>query len=337
MPRRACLSLAALLMLALTGCASYSPAVDKAVRDIPPEKIATAKAATDGFIRSAVLVERMSRLAVGVCTQKGQRLPFDMAINPQLKDADLRAALKAVGGWDAQPKLIALVAEAAPHHGKYVARVNGEPIKAGDVNTAHWAAVKAVNDGKLAELEFTDGSKWAAAGTTGCFGRVALDAGGFARLTEVSNMGLGFEGLPFSWYSVASSDEEWAFVVSRSLYFTSDGGKSRLTVGLLTGAAANGLVKGLTFGISALVFDARVSVVGAVRRRYLSEADLFGLQVLDAAGMDVDKALAFAQRMSQEQALPSDLTELHFSAERLLALNTEASRLKAARLVAPAQ
>jgi antitoxin component of RelBE/YafQ-DinJ toxin-antitoxin module len=149
-------------------------------------------------------------------------------------------------------------------------------------------------------------------------------------------MGIGFEGLPFSWYSVASSDEEWAFVVSRSLYFTSDGGKSRLTAGLLTGSAANGLAKGLTFGLSALVFDAKVSVVGAVRKRYLSEADLFGLQVLDAAGMDVDKALAFAQRMSQEQALPSELTELHFSAERLLALNTEASRLKAARLVAPA-
>ena len=103
-----------------------------------------------------------------------------------------------------------------------------------------------------------------------------------------------------AWFSSAHSRDERLFLAGRSLYFASDAGAATLNKGLLGGAALNGMLTGLTMGLSRFFVYTKFTVTHMMREAVLNEADEFGLKTAVRAGADPKMVMAYVERMTIE-------------------------------------
>jgi predicted Zn-dependent protease len=84
------------------------------------------------------------------------------------------------------------------------------------------------------------------------------------------------------------------------------------------GAAASGVLKGLTLGVGNLIIDPKVLALRMQRKSHRGDADAFAIRAMKSAGYDPRAALALARRsVDAASAWPADADELKFDQERL--------------------
>ena len=309
-----------LLVAFASGCASYQKPIALPEALISTKKLAEAALVTSTLEASSKAFSKVALANGGECIKKGPRLPFTLFVNPQIKDMELRAAFMQAGGWTEQPKFVSLHESTLHLHGKYVVSIDGDSVGPGEVDKAWWAAYRKAADKKTYILTFSDSTSATLGANKGCDGLVAVD--GFLK-DEPRNQGIGFEVLPMGWVQTATNPDELLFLMGRSLYFTSDKGQDKLSNAMLAGAAVNGVLRAVTFGVSALFVDTKVTVPTMVRTRYLREADAFGFHAAVRTGADPVKVLAYVQRMAELNNAP--WPELRFGDGRLDALTRVAT------------
>jgi hypothetical protein len=148
---------------------------------------------------------------------------------------------------------------------------------------------------------------------------------------EPTDFGFGTEILPMEWFQSAKSQDERLFLAGRSLYFASDAGAAKLNNGLLAGAAINGVLTGLTLGISRNFVDTKLTVTHMMRESVLKQADEFGLKAAVRAGADPKAVLEFVERLAAEGKGATRFKELWFEDGRVDALSVVAVELAAGK------
>jgi hypothetical protein len=306
--------IAALFVLSLiSGCASYQKPVAMAQDKISPQKMAQARRTVDIMESSAKDVQTIALANSDACMYKGARLPFVFFANPQFKDPELRAAFLHAG-WTEQPKLVAVSEAAKAVDGKFITKVGTEEIGFGEAGKAYWLALELAKTKKPVNLTFSDGSQATIETSESCLGITSVELG-----HEVPfNVGTGVELLPVSWALTATNHDEMLFLLGRSLYFSSSDGALSLNRALFGGAFTNGLITGLTFGLSKFFVDTKQTFVSMTRSSHLKEADTFGFKAARRAGADPVKVMAFVRRMSTDKLVTWE--ELRFGDGRLQAL-----------------
>jgi hypothetical protein len=286
--------------------------------NISASKLADARKAVEAIKGLNRDIESVAAASADVCLLKGRRFPFIALVNPQYKDEELRAAYL-VAGLQAQPQFISTGPSTQSADGKYITKVGPEIIHSGDVGKAYETAMKLTHEKQgvpSVTLEFTDKSNVTLKPYDGCAGIVYVDVGTY----EVANFGLGLEILSTSWFDSTHNRDERLFLAGRSLYFASDAGAARINKGLLGGAALNGILTGLTMGISRRFVDTKFMVTRMMRSGVFKEADDFGLRAAVRAGADPKMVLAYVQRMAKEKENATDFKELWFEDGRVEAL-----------------
>lgn len=325
------LALAAIVSSWVVGCASYREPVRMAQASIPAAKLEEARKAVASHSTISKSVEEVALAGSELCKSKAHRLPFVVLQNPQLPDAELRAAY-VVAGLTGQPKLISTDSATSSIDGKFITKVGREDIGVGEVTKAWGSATALIRNKQPVDMEFSDGTKLTIPVREGCGGVVLIDIGGF----EPRNYGVGMEVLSLDWFSQAQSEDERRFLVGRALYYTSDDGRDTLVKGLYAGAAANGVLTGLTFGLSRAFIDTKDTFTRIARSSVLKEADAFGLRVAVQAGAKPDVILSFVRRMALQKEAATPMKELWFEDARDVALERVSAKLVADRVAAAA-
>lgn len=306
----ACLSL-------LGGCASTRP-VDRGVR-VSPEMRQEVERLFAHEKTANQLVYRLGTAGKDECTDAPlhYRSPFSLLYNSDsLPSAEMRKAIFDMEGLEDQALLQTHLPELQPYDGAHVIEVNGastrNPAKVlGTIFTA-------LEERRPLQLKLEDGRSLQTAGQEGCPSLVSGDFTGKGRSAE--NLGI-IELVPTAWAKVAHTPDETAFVLARSIYFTGAEGRVKLRNALFAGAAVSGMLRALTFGVSAIVADPKRIAVQARRRANRADADAFAVRLMRRAGFDAGAALAFAERsLAEGAAWPEECEELRFDRERLDAL-----------------
>lgn len=316
---------ASVLALALTGCTT----VRHIERDAPvsAEKLEEAKYLIDTTRQTNALVYRLSTASADKCTASDapHRAPFSLLLNGANNPSEeLRTAIYRVAGIAELPVVQIHTPALHAYEGARVLTVNGKSTS--NMNKVFTAMHDALEDNHALELTFDDGRSLTAAPVAGCTALVSTDY--TKQLKESFNNFNGVEVTPASWLKLARNDNERAFVLARSIYFTDAAGQGKLFSAYLGGSAASGVLRGLTFGLGTLVVDPKMVAVRMRRNANRTDADLFALSIMRRAGFDAQAALAFAQRSIEEGGVwPSEADELKFDADRLAALKRALSDL----------
>jgi hypothetical protein len=312
------LAIAALALSGLTGCASTGRQVNREA-PVSPEVLREAKDMIDSTRQTNALLYRLSTAAAVDCAAADApyRAPFSLMFNAQdIKSDELRTAIFRVSGIAELPTLQAHAPAVSRYEGARIVTINRQSTT--NLNKAFKAMRDAVSANQSIELTMDDGRSLTALPLPACPTLVFTDYAG--QVAEPISGG-GVEVTPKSWLQLARNDDERAFILARSIYFTGAEGEAKLFHALLGGAAVSGVLKGLTFGLSALVIDPKTLAVRARRSANRAGADAFALRVMQRAGFDRHAALALAQRSLDEGgAWPRDCDELKFDAARLAAL-----------------
>lgn len=313
----ATLAAACVAFSSLSGCASTAR---KLKRDTPvtQEQLDQARYEVTTTRQTNLLVYRLSTAAVGQCADASVRMraPLSLLFNSNASDA-MRTAIYRVSGMEDLPVVQAHTAALTPHEGARIVSINGQSTA--DPNKAFNAMNEAVHGNRPIELVLDDGTVVKEMPVPGCPTVVLTDYS--AHVKEAFNTLGGTEVTPRSWLQLAQNDNERAFVLARSIYFTGSSGESSLRHALYGGAVVSGLIRGLTFGVGNLLLDPKTVAVRMQRRAYRPEADAFAVQAMQRAGFDPQAALVFAQRSLVEgKSWPEDSDELKFDAARIAAL-----------------
>lgn len=322
---RALQVLLAICAASLVGCASYRPPVAMPETKIPALKLTQASNQLETLKLFNRDIEAVAAASADVCLHRGPRLAFISLVNPQWKDEELRAAFL-LAGLRAQPQFVSTGLSTQAFDGKYIAKVGTEVIHPGEAGKAYSTAIMLAQKKQgdpTVSMEFTDQTKVALKPLVGCSGLVLADFGE----NEPLNFGAGWELLSLAWFSSAQSGDERMFLAGRSLYFASDAGAATLNKGLLGGAAINGVLTGLTMGLSRLFIDTKLTVTHVMRQGVLKEADEFGLRAAVRAGANPKKVMAYVERMAIEKANLTKFKELWFEDGRVMALAAVAVEL----------
>jgi hypothetical protein len=261
------------------------------------------------------MMYRMGVAASALCGdgELQYRAPFALIINNPTAKPEMRAALYAVIHADKLPVLQALAPSLAGYDGTEVAVLNGESFEKPQKAVA--ALGKAVRANEDITLRFADGRQVVTHAISGCPSTVMVNFFGKAR--EPVDVGA-TEVLPRSWSQLPANEDERAFIMARSMYFTGSEGGAKLRNAALGGAVVNGILRAATLNLSGAVVDLKTQAVRARRASNRTDADAFALRVMVKAGFDPSAALAFARRAQAEGAAwPEDCAELRFDAQRI--------------------
>jgi hypothetical protein len=312
------LAVSAICLLLLGGCAT-NPAVDRSVT-VSAETRAEVKRLLDHELATNQLVYQLSRVGVEDCKDAGLdfRAPFSLLYNNTgLSSKEMRTAIFNAYGLEGQAMFQSHTPELAAYDGARVVEVNGESTH--NPNKVLGSTLQAMQKQRKLSLKFEDGRSVEALGQRACPSLVNGDFTGIAK--HAVNYGGFIEMLPTAWAKLIRTPDELAFVLARSIYFTGAEGQAKLRHALYAGAAVSGVLRAVTFGVSALVTDPKTLAVQARRRANRLDADAFALRLMRRAGFDVNAALAFAQRSLDEGAIwPGECDELRFDQERFDAL-----------------
>lgn len=311
------LAISVLALAGLTGCASTR----QVQRDAPVSAamLDEAKYQMDTARRTNTMLYRLSTAAADQCrvTDAAHRAPFSLLFNGANTSEELRTAIYRVSGVAELPVIQAHLPELSAYDGARVLTVNRQSTN--KINKVYSTLREALENKGSLELTLDDGRSLTTKLVAACPSFVLTDYTG--QLKEPFNNFNGFEVTPRSWLQLARTDDERAFILARSLYFTGAQGDPKLRHAFYGGAAASGVLRGLTFGLGNLVFDPQTIAVRLRRSADRRDADIFALIVMRRAGFDPQAALAFAQRSIDEgSAWPSEAEELKFDLDRLAAL-----------------
>jgi predicted small secreted protein len=302
----------------LTGCTTMR----HIERDAPvsKEKMEEARYLIDTTRQTNTLLYRLGTASADQCTASDapHRAPFSLLFNAANNPSDeLRTAVYRVSGIAELPVVQIHIPELRAYEGARVLTVNGNSTT--NMNKVYTAMHDALEDNHRLELALDDGRSLTTAPVVGCPSLVFTDY--TDQLKETFNNFNGAEVTPKSWLKLARNDDERAFVLARSIYFTAAAGQAKLYRAYLGGSAVSGVLRGLTFGLGTLVVDPKTVVVRMRRNASRTDADVFALDTMRRAGFDAQAAIAFAQRSIDEGAAwPSEADELKFDAERLASL-----------------
>lgn len=306
------LAIALLTLAILSGCASSGGLNRQAV--VSEVKLNQARAMVNSQRQYNQLVYQLS---AGACADGDPqyRAPFSLLFNNKaIKDQELRGALYAVLGAEDQPVLQAHTAAMRPYDGAQVVSINGKQIT--EQFQALRAEVAAVNDNTPIHLVLADGRAVDTLPLKACRSIILSDS--TSTIKEAMFTSSPIELTPISWSQLAANQDEQAFILARSVYFTSGEGSGKLHTALFAGAAVNGVLKGLTFGLSGIIGDAKLGAVRVRRNANQSEADIFAVRLMKDAGYNPHAAIDFARRSQSEgDAWPADCNELKFDAARI--------------------
>jgi hypothetical protein len=308
------ISITAALLATLTGCASTGAPVDRTIK-VSDAVLAEARGMAIEERTNNAMMYRMGVAASALCGdgEPQYRAPFSLIINNPTAKPEMRAALYAVIHADKLPVLQALAPSLAEYDGAEVAALNGESFDKPQKAAA--ALGKAVRANEDITLRFADGRQVVTHAISGCPSTVMVNL--FGKTREPVDVGA-TEVLPRSWSQLPASDDERAFILARSMYFTGSEGGAKLRNAALGGAVANGLLRAVTLNLSGAVVDLKTQAVRVRRASNRTDADAFALRVMARAGFAPSAALAFARRAQVEGAVwPDDCAELRFDAKRI--------------------
>lgn len=313
----------ALLLAGLGGCAATGQRVERDAQ-VSDSALREARYRIDATRDTNALLYRLSVAAAAECAQDDAvyRAPFSLLYNDAAAEsAELRSAVFRVAGIAELPALQAHSPALQGYDGAHVVSINRTAADNAGKTLAALQKTAAAH-GAL-ELAFEDGRTLAVQPQPACPSLVFTDYSG--RLKEAVGAGH-VELTPKAWLQVTHGADERAFVLARSIYFTGAEGEARLRHALYGGAAVSGVLRGLTFGLSALVVEPKTLAVRARRSANRLDADAFALRVMTRAGFDPHAAVALARRSLDEGgAWPGDCDELRFDAGRLAALERGAA------------
>jgi len=318
MKTMAALALAVLTLAGLTGCASTIPDVK---RDAPVSSAMLEEATfmVNSTRQTNALLYRLGAAAADQCTttDAAHRAPFSLLFNGANPSEELRTAIYKVAGVAELPLLQTHVPELKAYEGARVRTINRQAT--GNINKVYAALRTAFEKNDRLELVLDDGRSLSTVPTAACPSFVLTDYSG--KLKEAFNNFNGTEVTPRSWLQLAHTEDERAFILARSIYFTGADGDPKLRHAFYGGSAASGILNGLTFGLGTLVADPKQIAVRMRRSANRSDADAFALTVMRRAGFDPQAALRFARRSIDEgSAWPHEADELKFDADRLAEL-----------------
>lgn len=307
--------IALLTLVILSGCASSGGLNRQAA--VSEAKLNQARAMVNSQRQYNEVVYKLS---AGACDEGDPqyRAPFSLLFNNKaIKDKELRNALYAVLGAEDQPVLQAHTAAMRGYEGAQVVSINGTHIT--DQSKGLRAELEAAGDNAVIHLVLADGRTVDTRPLKACSSVVISDSTSTIKEALFTNSPI--ELTPISWTQLAGSEDEQAFILARSVYFTSGEGSGKLRTALFAGAAVNGVLRGLTFGLSGIIGDAKTGAVRARRNANQEDADAFALRLMKDAGYNPAAALEFARRSQSEGAAwPADCDELKFDASRVTKL-----------------
>lgn len=306
--------IAANALVMLTGCASTGTEVDHTIK-VSDAMLAQARGMAEEERTNNAMMYRMGVAASPLCGEGAPqyRAPFALLVNNPTATPEMRAALYAVIHADKLPVLQALAPSLAAYDGAELATLNGENFDKPQKAAA--ALNRAVRANEDIALRFADGRQVVTHAISACPSTVMVNF--FGKASEPVDVGA-TEVLPRTWSQLAASDDERAFILARSMYFTGADGGAKLRNAALGGAVANGLLRAVTLNLSGAVVDLKVQAVRARRAGNRADADAFALRVMSRAGFAPAAALTFARRSRAEGAAwPDDCAELRFDSDRI--------------------
>jgi len=314
----ASLALSIVLLASLSGCATTG----RQVTDMPVSQktMSEAQAIVDGARSTNEIMYQLSVAAIADCKESDAlfRAPFSLLFNhPGIKSEEMRTAIFKVLGANEFPVIQAHTQALAAFDGLRVKSVNR--VDASNIGKTDKMVFESSTENKVMEIVMEDGRTMSARSTAACPSIVNTDY--FGTLKEAQNLGTVGEMTPKAWLVVAKSRDEAAFILARSIYFTGAGGRVALVHALYMGAAASGVLKGLTLGIGNLIVDPKMIAVRMQRKSHRADADAFAVHAMRLAGYDSHAALALARRsLETASTWPDDADELKFDQERLARL-----------------
>ena len=306
--------LIAFLALFISACSTYRTVPDVAVQKIPPEQLEKALATVNKTSHVLDVLSKVYTAAEPLCTKKGPQLPFFLYQNPNVKDDMLRAAYSKAG-WSGQPVWVSWQDDGLVNQGKQVTNVADIQIQQGEAGKAYWSAFKQAKEKGSVVIGFSDGTTSTVKPFQACAGVIVVEP--LTEKLEPYNLGTGVEVIPLDFLAAAPDDDIMLFLLARSVYLTSAQGQESLNSGMAKGAAVNGILTGLTLGLSRLIVDTKDTFAVIARRNQMAAADAFALRVALNAGVNGDKVIAFAKSVKG-----SPRPDLKFDDERLLAMQS---------------
>lgn len=311
------LAATAMTFVSLNGCSTAQRKLD---RDAPVSAamLEQARMQVSTTRQTNSLVYRLSTAALDQCANSSVRLraPLSLLFNDSASD-QMRTAIYRVSGMAELPVIQAHTAALSAYEGERIATINGQATS--NLNKAFNAMNDAVRSNTPVELTLEDGRMLKESPVAACQTTVFTDYS--AQLKEAFNTLGGTELTPKSWLQLARDDNERAFILARSIYFTGAEGESGLRYALYGGAVVSGVIRALTFGVGTLLVDPKTVAVRMQRSAHRADADAFAIVAMRRAGFDPLAALAFAQRSIDEgKSWPADSDELKFDAARYAAL-----------------
>jgi hypothetical protein len=312
------LALSIVLLASLAGCATTGRQVTE--MPVSQKTMSEAQAIVDGTRSTNAMMYQLSVAAMDECKESKTlfRAPFTLLFNPPgIKSEEMRTAIFKVSGANEFPVIQVYTKELAPFAGQRVKSVN--QVSANDLGKIQKMVFESALENKAMEILMEDGRTMSTQSTPACPSIVMTDY--FGTLKEASNPGTVGEVTPKAWMSVIRNRDEAAFVLARSIYFTGAGGRSALVHAAYLGAAASGLLHGLTFGIGNLIVEPMVVTLRVQRKSHRGDADAFAIRAMKSAGYNPRAALELARRsVEPASAWPNDADELKFDQERLARL-----------------
>lgn len=301
----------------LSGCASPLRKLD---RDAPVSAamLEQARFQVNTTRQTNSLVYRLSTAALEQCADASVRLraPLSLLFNDNASD-QMRTAIYRVSGMADLPVIQAHTAALNEYEGERITAINGQATS--NLIKAFNAMNEAVRSNNPVELRLEDGRVLKELPVAACPTTVFTDYS--SQLKEAFNTLGGTELTPKSWLQLAHDDNERAFILARSIYFTGAEGESSLRHAMYGGAVVSGVIRALTFGVGTLLVDPKTVAVRMQRSANRIDADAFAIRAMRHAGFDPHAAMVFAQRSFDEgKAWPADSDELKFDAARLAAL-----------------
>jgi len=312
------IAIALLTLAVLSGCAATGSGLNHQA-PVSEAKLGQARAMVGKQRQYNDVVYQLS-LGASACAgaDPQYRAPFSLLFNNKaIKDKELRNALYATLGAEDQPVLQAHTPVMRQYDGAQVVSINGQ--RTDEQTKALGAEMDAVDDNATLHLLLADGRTVDIQALAACRSIVMADSTSTIKEALFTNTAM--ELTPISWTQLANNEDEQAFILARSVYFTAGEGRGKLRNALYAGAFLNGVLKGLTFGLSPIAGDAKMAALRARRRANQSDADVYALRLMKDAGYKPAAALAFALRSQTEGAAwPADCDELKFDAARIAKL-----------------
>lgn len=306
----------------MTGCASGYKAPNAQLKSDPVLQ-ARANRHVTLLQEGANAAETVARSASSMCTHKGPRMPFAVYVNPPGQSAEMRSALLSAG-LTGQPLIFATHADAKAYDRKEIVAIDADKVALGE-HTAYGRVFGKVKEGKPPVLSFSDGTKAPVAVSEGCGGYTLFEVGEKGTI----NIGVGVEIINTRFLEYSTSKDALLFLMGRSLFYTSGPGANELNKVLMPSALLNGVLSGVTLGLSRAVVDTKEIATNGVRNQYQLEADAFGLRAAVLAGASPEVILHYVEALNKQEAkgegaLPKDL---RFDKARVAALKAEVLKL----------